>query len=247
MRAPSAADLLDAWERARTEPPALRAAFLLSAASDREPPDSIASVSIGEIDRRLLTLREWTFGPTLAGISDCASCGDRVEWTVQVAEVRAPVAAGTPAELSIDIDRCRIRFRLPNSRDLLAASGARDRTRARHVLLARCLLGIEGEEQSPGVHEGEDLPEPWSDAVCARMAEADPQADSALDLTCLACGHRWNEAFDIGAFFWAELSAWAERILHEVHTLACAYGWRERDIVNMSPWRRQFYLGLVGV
>ncbi|HSB10234.1 MAG TPA: phage baseplate protein, partial [Blastocatellia bacterium] len=30
-----------------------------------------------------------------------------------------------------------------------------------------------------------------------------------------------------------------------VHTLASAYGWRESDILNLSPWRRQLYLTLV--
>jgi hypothetical protein len=34
--------------------------------------------------------------------------------------------------------------------------------------------------------------------------------------------------------------------LREVHTLAWAYGWREADILAMSPARRQFYIELVG-
>jgi len=34
--------------------------------------------------------------------------------------------------------------------------------------------------------------------------------------------------------------------LSDVHTLARAYGWRERDILTLSPTRRQFYLNMVG-
>jgi hypothetical protein len=242
MRAPSAAELLAAWERARTGPSALRAATLLSAAADGESADAIASASIGERDRRLLSLREATFGPSMVGIADCPSCGERIEWTARAAELCAPPAAAA-SELFVDVDGCRIRFRLPNSHDLSAASAAGDLIRARRLLLERCLLA--SGERAPDVDAG-SLPEAWCAAISARMAEADPQADSALDLTCFACGGLWTEVFDIDSFFWAELTAWIERVLEEVHTLACAYGWHERDILNLSPWRRQFYLGLVG-
>jgi hypothetical protein len=33
--------------------------------------------------------------------------------------------------------------------------------------------------------------------------------------------------------------------VREVHLLASAYGWRESDILAMTPWRRQLYLELV--
>ena len=77
------------------------------------------------------------------------------------------------------------------------------------------------------------------------MAEADPQADIQLALSCPACGHQWLSTFDIVSFFWSEINAWAYRILREVHILASAYGWREADILAMSPYRRQLYLEMV--
>jgi hypothetical protein len=52
-------------------------------------------------------------------------------------------------------------------------------------------------------------------------------------------------AFDIASYFWDEINAWANRILREVHILASRYGWSERDILALSPWRRQFYLDMV--
>ena len=45
---------------------------------------------------------------------------------------------------------------------------------------------------------------------------------------------------------WAELDAWARRLLLDVHTLARAYGWSERDILQLTETRRQFYLNLIG-
>lgn len=78
------------------------------------------------------------------------------------------------------------------------------------------------------------------------MARADPQADVRLAIACPSCGHQWQGIFDIVTFFWSEIESWASRILHEVHLLALAYGWHEREILALSPRRRQFYLDMVG-
>jgi hypothetical protein len=59
--------------------------------------------------------------------------------------------------------------------------------------------------------------------------------------------HSWDVLFDIVSFFWAEIGAWAQRLLREVHALASAYGWREADILALSAWRRRQYLDLAGV
>jgi hypothetical protein len=83
-------------------------------------------------------------------------------------------------------------------------------------------------------------------AVAERMAQADPQAEVQLALTCPACQHEWLATFDILSFFWIEINAWALRLLQEVHRLASAYGWRETDILGLSSWRRQFYLEMIG-
>jgi hypothetical protein len=77
------------------------------------------------------------------------------------------------------------------------------------------------------------------------MSRADPQADVRLALTCPACRHQWRSIFDIVTFFWIELDVWARRTLRDVHALARAYGWREADILALSPQRRQCYLEMI--
>ena len=247
MRAPSSAKLLDAWERALSDAPALRPAALLASVCDGQSVDALALVPIGERDRRLLRLREWTFGPTLASVADCARCGERLEWMARVSDLSVTASTEPQSELAVDAGGYHARCRLPNSLDLLAVAGLTERTAAREVLLRRCLLDIECQGETVSFEGGEALPAALCDAVAARMAEADPQADSWFHLTCPACGHQWTVSFDIGSFFWAEVTAWAERLLKEVHTLACAYGWREQDILTLGSWRRQYYLNLVGV
>ena len=45
-------------------------------------------------------------------------------------------------------------------------------------------------------------------------------------LTCPQCSHHWHAPLDIVSFVWSEIHAWAVRLLHDVHALALAYGWR---------------------
>jgi len=241
MRPLTAQELLDAWERGLNEPPVQRALALLTAACPETKPTELARESVGRRDGRLLTLREQTFGPRLVSLAACPACGERLETAFDVADVRV-VETGDGAEpLSLTVAGRELAFRLPNSLDLAALAACEDLEGARRRLLGRCLLPAPGEEIAV-----EQLPEEALQAVADRMAAADPQGDVELALTCPACGHAWPAAFDIASFFWTEVDAWARVLLHEIHALASAYGWRETDILALTPWRRRAYLELIG-
>jgi hypothetical protein len=113
---------------------------------------------------------------------------------------------------------------------------------ARRILIQRCLLEVQWGEQTSALT---DLSDTVMTQLGEHIAQADPQADITLDLSCPACGHNWQVLFDIAAFFWSELTAQAQRHLLDVHQLARIYHWRENDILSMSSLRRQFYLNLV--
>jgi hypothetical protein len=248
MRALSTLELLSVWERGLAQPAAQRVLTLLAAACPDTAPDALAKLSIGQRDARLLTLREWTFGPRLASLTTCPGCGERLELTFNVTDIRLPSPSqgegGEGVEpLSLSVADYEVRFRLPNSLDLAAIAGHEDVAPTRHLLLDRCLLAAHQDGEETALDQ---LPDDVIDAVVERMAQTDSQADVQLALSCPACGHQWQAAFDIVSFFWSEINAWAYRTLREVHALARAYGWREDDILAMSPWRRQFYLGMVG-
>jgi hypothetical protein len=112
------------------------------------------------------------------------------------------------------------------------------------TLLDRCVIHARRNRDGGLVHASE-LPADVAQAIADRMAEIDPQAALELDVDCPTCGEKWRTPFDIESFFWSEIGAWARRTLSEVHLLASSYGWREADILNMSAWRRQYYLDLI--
>jgi len=237
----SAAQLLDAWEQGLAEPVYRRALPLLAAASPHTTIDVVAALSIGERDRWLLTLREWTFGPRLVSVANCSECEERLEWAVDTAALYVERPTEQADSLALEMDRYLINFRAPNTGDLAAIAGCADLPTAHSALLERCVSKAEFESHEIPVDQ---LPNEIVAAIAKRMSEADPQAELRFDLVCPGCGRNWQAAFDIESFFWSEINAWAQRILLEVHLLARAYGWREKDILNLSPWRRQFYLGL---
>ena len=56
----------------------------------------------------------------------------------------------------------------------------------------------------------------------------------------------WVVVFDIAGFLCQEIDHWAGRMLRTVSKLAAAFGWSEREILRISPLRRQLYLGMLG-
>ena len=243
MRPLNASVLLEAWEHGLTQPPIQRALTLLAATSPESPLNELAQLSIGQRDARLLALRESVFGSHLTALATCPKCSERLELNFSVADLRAAPAEEGDQALSLEAAGYETEFRLPNSFDLAAVADSQDIAGSRRVLLERCLLSARQDSEERTLKE---LPAEVLDAIAEQMARADPQADVRLNLSCPQCDHQWEMVFDIASFLWSELNAWAYRVLREVHALASAYGWREQDILAMSPWRRQLYLEVIG-
>jgi len=242
MRALTAPEMLEVWEQGLAQSPPQRSMMLLAASA--EPTEAAARLTVGQRDGRLLTLREWAFGPHLAAVATCPLCGERLELNFRTSDVRVEAETEVEAAESwaVDVAGYKLRCRAPNSLDLVAIAGQGDSAAARRQLLDRCLSEITREGSPVSVDQ---LPAEVIDLVVERLAQADPQADVQIALSCPRCAHQWQASFDIGAFFWGEIHVWAQRTLREVHTLASAYGWSEKDILMMSPWRRQFYLNCI--
>ena len=121
-------------------------------------------------------------------------------------------------------DEWRIGARAVTSADLCAIVPCDDESSALRALLRRCVLEA---RHANRVVDAADLPDEWVERLSAALAAADPQAAMSIALVCPACTHAWDASFDIGAYLWTELDAWAQRTLADVHELASRYGWSE--------------------
>lgn len=227
VRTLDAATLLSAWEAAEMVPELRRPAVLLGALLPEQSCDEWALSPLGERDRQLIRLRHAWFGGQIETVATCPQCGERMDVAFQTNDILAPAARAAPLHVTVAGEE--IRFRLPNSQDLLEAAklGTREmRTR----LLALCVANA-GTLSA----EAEAL-------VVEAMAKADPQADVRVSVRCAACECETAMAFDVAAHLWEEIVDWAAELLKEIHVLASAYGWSERDVLAMSALRRRAYL-----
>jgi hypothetical protein len=227
--------ILALWETGRPQHELDRALTLLAAASPGLSREELASLTIGERDARLLRLRTLVLGASANGFAQCPECAERVEFPIDTAALAQPKEVSA-RPLEIVANGTRVRFRLPNSRDLAEVVAAPDARQALRSLVELCVIS----PPSPN-----ELPNKTVNALSAAMLEADPQAEIALVLECPSCGHRWQALFDIADFFWNELAAIARRLLREIDVLARAYGWSEREILRLPARRRQTYLELI--
>lgn len=234
-------DLLDLWEGGSRRHPLDRALLLYSWAHPQQPPDTLADLPLGTIQRALLELRVTLFGPRIEAWQDCPFCGSRLEVQLDATELLSELP-DEPQPLSIRV--LEHHLRLPSSRDLAALIEQPDPRLAARQLLKRCLLsGPDTEPLAEAVAASMD--EEQLEAVEAILEAADPAADIALKLTCCDCGQPWSTSLDISGLLWGEITARARSLLAEVHQLARAYGWGERQILALPPWRRAAYLNLV--
>ena len=236
-----ASRLLDAWERGYERSSIERALLLLAVAEPGEPFDRLAQVSIGERDARLLTLREHAFGRRMGSRVACPSCATELEFEFTTDDVRVSDAT-SPGDAVVHYNGYQVRVRPANSADLASLAAGEDVTANVHRLFGCCVLAASRD----GVTVAADaLPLHVTQHVSERLSEIDPQAEVRIAADCPSCAHRWQAPLDIASYVWAEIHAWACRLLRDIHSIASTYGWREAEIIALSPIRRQLYLDLI--
>jgi len=243
MLAPNSETVLRIWEETSLSHPVRRALALLDAAWPDVGHETWANTPIGRRDACLLHLYEALFGPNFNAIARCPECGERtdVQFTAAETGLGPPDLPGAVETYQLRDGAYELGYRLPNSTDLLALAEVGPAPTAME-LVERCLDGaMHLDRPVPAA----DLPAP----VIARLAEAigeqDPGAEMRVGLRCPGCGHDWAPLFDITVYLAAELDDWAQGLLADIHALAIAYGWSEREVLALSPGRRRLYLEMV--
>jgi hypothetical protein len=236
--------ILDAWERAAAAAAGERPLALLGLMLPDARADTLAQLPLGLRDSHLLRLRQQLFGDRLFCLSDCPACQSELEFSIRASDLLQQGDHDAIGEHWAKLSDYRVRFRSPNTADLLAVLGYdAEAYELGSQILARCVTEVQGLN---GPVELEAFPRELLDPLTEEMERRDPLAVVWLDLRCEQCGHGWRSMLDIASILWAEVDGWADTMLQEVHHLARAYGWSERDILQMSPARRRRYLDMAG-
>ncbi len=243
MRTPTHAQLLEVWERGSGPSAATRGLLLLGSSCDEYPAETLATLPLGRRDALLLQLRPRLFGGEICAVAHCPQCVAPVEATFRCDDLllASAVSENTALDVVSSATGLPMRFRLPDSNDLLALEHCADLERARTLLLERCVPAGSAAIKAGDLHGLSPL---MQKEIAQAMAQADPQADLRLVFRCPECAHEWQQGFDIARFLWQELQAWALHLLRDVDTLARSYHWAQSEILGLSPRRRQAYLEL---
>jgi len=237
MRALTHADFLSLWEKGRGLHP-LDQGLLAIHAAFPEARETVADWPLGQRNRALAELHCSYFGHALEGWTSCPQCGEKLEFNMD-GRALAEQPQSQHAEPIVIHGQS---FRLPTSRDLARAALERGAAADPDAAAVRLLRACR-------VDGGDDAGQTWSEEELEeageKMAAADPLAEIVLNFQCPVCEAACHESLDLPTFLWAELEALARRLVMDVHALASAYGWSEREILALSDTRRRLYLEMV--
>lgn len=211
---PTAAVILELYEKGMTADPAGRARLLCAAAGG--DPDA---APLGDVDRAVWALHERLFGGAArSATATCPHCGAVSEF--ELPEGLAPPARAGAETVMVAFGGQNYALRLPRLADVVG--GAPD----------LAAIGPDAPWDAPG----------FAEAAEAVLEAADPGMRLQLELACAGCGESSALPFDIPAWLWGRLAAAGPRLIGEVVRLARAFGWSEAAILALSPARRALYL-----
>lgn len=240
MRALTVSEIIQLWETACRYHPVDRALSMLQAVLPEQSREELAALSLGQRDALLLSLRRATFGNALPCTSRCPACSGTIEFELNCSSLQTGAAG--PHQEQLSHDGYSITIRPLDSFDLAAAASAETASQSRALLLSRCVSAVRYKDKAM---EAAALPVEIQSRVAESALAADSQAEIMLELDCPDCQQQWQSVLDIGNVLWLEISTRAQLLLLEVHQLARAYGWGEREIFQLSPERRAAYVQMV--
>lgn len=233
----SSRDLIQLWQRGQAAPSLVeKAALVLAFARPDLSSRQIWNLNLSRRDRLLANVFSENFGNRLECLTRCPRCREKLDFALQTEAWKAP-GPQPRQEYSLVFGSYRLHFRLLTGLDLLSASRLGELHEVRKALVRKCLLRIYDKDE-----QITELPPHLETALGSAIEQYDPLANTEVDLVCPACRHGWAAFFDISAYLWKAIDGRVRRLLRDVHLLARAYGWAERDIIDMHAVRRRFYL-----
>ena len=236
----TARNMLRVWEWGQSRHTLDRSLALLALALPDRGWEQLGQLTLGQRERHLLSLYQATFSSRLQGTTSCPGCGQQLDFFLDIGDVLPTQDnALVPTSLELWENDYHLRYRLPNSADLVAAVAAGNVPTARRILVRQCVIKCTRGKRSVPPSK---LPAKIISRLADSMLSHDPQAELLLDFSCPDCHHSWCNLLDTNDFLWSAIGDRISQLLEDTHILAQAYGWNEAEIFSLSPARRQWYL-----
>jgi hypothetical protein len=161
----------------------------------------------------------------------CQKCRSSFDVPIRYSELPVkPAGEGFPfTEAETRLGRLRLRVATGADQEVVARID--DPAEARRHLARRCLV-----EPVPGPLFEEDLA-----SIEAALEEVSPEIVTRVQAACVDCG----EPAELDLDPYVCLSRAGTEIFADIHTLASAYHWSEKEILDLPRDRRQLYISLL--
>jgi len=227
-----AEQILRIWEYGADHAPADRtrlALKLLMSADNR-------ACALYAEDAAAMKLLISLFGSNLDVMVHCPQCEADFDLSLNLADFLVPVSE--PVPVSVEWNDYAAVVRPPCRQDLVDIGAGLTPAEFASALFLRCV--------EKATHLGQAI-EPYTlptgvRAAAATALSARGMEGPAADLQCGACRNQWRAPLDAAGALLRRIDDRALRLLDDVHRIASAYHWSERDILGLSPARRRFYL-----
>ncbi len=227
MIAPSAADLIAAWDPTSRALPHRRLSGLLIACEGAE---AIAADTLGTRNQRLLRLHRALVGGALEARVTCAHCAAESEFALPADAI---LAAPRPAPDAVARMRCGGRtvvVRMPRMADIESSSGAD----LRLAVIERCRIGT-----------GPAIPDEAVAKFGRRFEALDPAANIVVNIACSGCARPIAASVDVASFVARDLDRVLDGLIRDIDVIASSYGWSELEILALPPERRRRYVAMI--
>jgi len=227
MAAPSATDLIAAWDPASRAPPHRRLSTLLASC---EGADAVAADTLGMRNQRLLRLHRDLVGGALEARVTCAHCATESEFELPAEAILAAPPPAPDARVRVRYGGRTVTVRLPRIADIETLS-APDLRRA---IIERCRTGTGG-----------PVPADLAKKLGRKFEALDPAANIVVNIACSGCTRPIAASVDLARFVARDLDRVLDSLLRDLDVIASAYGWSEQAILAMPPQRRRRYVAMI--
>lgn len=187
----------------------------------------------------LLAVYGVTFGDELVMDARCThdDCGEWLQLPLSMPAF-VETAGDDGSIIHAPDDKTQLRLRLPTGVDQLLWLEQRPMRTLFGSMASTLVMEVNQGVPGPDFY----VPEQWLPGLEALLEQHDPLTALQIDTTCAGCEREFSISLDLERQILARFARLQQTLLEEVHILAFAYHWSERDIMDLTPARRRWYL-----
>lgn len=190
-------------------------------------------IPVADRDYLLAEIYKYTYGAGIESSLNCSACGEKYELSFLLDDL-VTHSGNRTNKITADQEgffcgEAGERFRLPTGEDEIAVMGAAPEE-AETIMFNRCVT------QTGSVQKNE---------IMEMMENLGPVLTTDIVVNCPECGTPQSVQFDMQQYLLTKIKNGRRKLAAEVHSIALAYGWSHKEILDLPITMRHTYAGFI--